>query len=117
MKLPARVIVSLRAGAILAVANVICVLIFSSAWMHVKAEPKVVSVTGSAKKQIDSDLIVWCCSVSSVDPDLRLAYATLKNSMTKTLAYLASRGIEQSEIEVESISTQKHFVRDAKGYA
>ena len=52
IKLPARVIVSLRAGAILAVANIICVLIFSSTWTHVKAEPKVVTVTGSAKKQI-----------------------------------------------------------------
>ena len=47
IKLPARVIVSLRAGAILAVANIICVLIFSSTWTHVKAEPKVVTVTAS----------------------------------------------------------------------
>jgi hypothetical protein len=115
IKLPARVIVSLRAGAILAVANIICVLIFSSTWTHVKAEPVTVTTFGSAKKQIDSDLIVWTCSVSASNPDLRQAYATLKDSTAKVLAYLSAHGIEPTEMEVESIATTRHYVRDAKG--
>ena len=52
IRLPAHVSVSLRAGFVLAIANVLCVVIFSYAWTRVKAEPKTIAVTGSARKAI-----------------------------------------------------------------
>jgi hypothetical protein len=115
LSLPARVIVSFKAGAVLAIANIICVVIFSWSWTRVHAEPKAISVTGSAKKLIDSDLIVWNAHVSADDPSLVQAYGTLKSSMDKTLAFLNARGIGGSQVEAGSISTTKHFERDAKG--
>ena len=115
ISLPARVIVSFKAGAVLAVSNILCVIIFSWAWSRVHAEPKAISVTGSAKKVIDSDLIVWSAKLSANDPSLQVAYASLKKSLDKTLAYLDARGIAGPQIEVGSISTSKHHSRDAKG--
>jgi uncharacterized protein len=115
LPLPARVTVSVRAGAILALANIVCVLIFSWAWMHVKAEPKAISVTGSARKEIESDLIVWSAEISASDPQLQTAYANLKASLDKTVAYLTAQGIPATQMTIGSIAMQKHHARDAKG--
>jgi uncharacterized protein len=113
--LPARVIVSLRAGAVLAVANVVCVIIFSWAWTKVRSEPKTIQVTGSARKAIVSDLIDWTAKVSAIDPDLTKAYDALKTASDKALAYLRAQGIGDSQIKVSSISTSKRRGRDEKG--
>lgn len=113
--LPARVVVSLRAGAVLAIANIVCVLIFSWAWVHVRAEPKTIVVTGSAKKALRSDLIVWTAKVSATDEKLEPAYEALKQSVQKTVAYLRSRQIAPDQITVGSIETLKHHQKDAKG--
>jgi len=115
VSLPARVVVSLRAGAVLALANIVCVLIFSWAWVHVKAEPKTIAVTGSARKPIESDLIVWSGRVSASDSRLDSAYNTLRSSTNKVLEYLKAAGVPGKEITVGSIETLKHFERDAKG--
>jgi uncharacterized protein len=113
--LPGRVIVTLRAGLFLALANVVCVVIFSWAWLQVKAPPKTLNVTGSAKKVIQSDLIVWTCRVSADDPVLTNAYEQLKGSVTKTRDYLTAHGIDAAAITVSSVSTSKRFQQDERG--
>jgi hypothetical protein len=112
--LPAKVIVSLRAGAILAVANVICAAIIAFAFVRAKAEPKVINVTGSAKKAIQSDLIVWTIDLSTGNADLSKAYDQLKVSADKTLAHLKAQSIRDAEVKVSSIRTSKHFVKNEK---
>src|SRR5437016_7360263 len=114
--LPAKLIVSLKAGFVLALANVACVLIFSWAWMHVKAETKAIAVTGSAKKAIVSDLIVWSARISAVDPDLGKAFDALRAGNEKTLAFLKKEGIADNQIIVSSISTTKRRAKDDKGH-
>jgi hypothetical protein len=113
--LPARVVVSLRAGAVLAIANVICVLIFSWAWMHVRSESKSISVTGSAKKLIQSDLIVWRTKVFVNDAELVAAYKRLEQGVEKTLTYLKSKGISEKELTVSSVWLKKNYVKNDKG--
>ena len=113
--LPARLIVSFKSGAALAVANIICVAIFAWAWTHTHTEPKMISVTGSAKKAITSDLIVWSAQISADEPTLLESYTSLKTSLEKTTAYLTAHGIPAAQIEVGAISTTKHHEHDAKG--
>ena len=115
INLPAKVVVSLRAGVVLAAANIVCVLILAWAYTSAKAQPKVISVTGSAKKVIQSDLIVWEARISVNDPDLHSAYERLTTTMQKTVAFLKSRGIAESEVQVSPIVTSKNPVRDANG--
>lgn len=112
---PSRVVVTLKAGMMFAVANVVCVLIFSWAWLHVKAEPKNISVTGSAKKAIVSDLIIWSSQLSVQDADMVKAYDQLKISLDKTRAYLKHQGIGDDQVYVSSISTSRNMKRDEKG--
>jgi hypothetical protein len=115
ISLPAKVVVSLKAGAVLAIANILCVAIFSWTWAHVRAEPKTISVTGSAKKVIRSDLIVWSAKVSVVDPDLTAAYDKLKADTDRTLAYLKQHNAADKEITVSAIGSWKRRQKDEKG--
>lgn len=115
LTLPAKVIVSLRAGFVLALANVLCVAILAYAYTSTRSGPKSIQVTGSAKKLITSDLIVWTASVSNADPDLATAYSKLEDSVKRTRAYLSSKGIPDSAITVSSVSTSRQYKRDDKG--
>ena len=115
LKLPFNVSVTLRAGFVLALANVICAGILAFAWVQGKSEPKVISVTGSAKKVIASDKIVWSATISASDPDLSKAYDQLNRGMQRTSAYLKDAGIPAASVTVSSISTIRHMTRDEKG--
>jgi hypothetical protein len=115
--LPTRVIVTLRAGVLLAIANIICASILAWAWMRVRTEPKVISVTGSAKKTIQSDLIVWSGRISVNNADMPAGYDDLKAAVGRTLDYLRQQNVPDPSITVSSISTQKRYVRDEKGQA
>ena len=58
--IPDKIIVTLKAGGIFfAIANIICVGILTWAYLAVKLEPKTLSVTGSARKEILSDWTSW----------------------------------------------------------
>jgi hypothetical protein len=100
---------------VLALANIVCVVIFSWSWVHVKADPKTISVTGSARKVIESDLIIWSARVSASDPELKTAYDSLDAFLQKELEYLKSHGIPSADITVASIQTHQRHERDAKG--
>ncbi|HWB53730.1 MAG TPA: SIMPL domain-containing protein, partial [Tepidisphaeraceae bacterium] len=109
---PSPMFVSLQVGGFFfALANIICVAIFAWAWMNVKIQPKTLSVTGSAKKQIDSDLILWNGTISTQNAQLTKAYDTLKADSDKVLAYLKSKGIPDQDITLSQITTQKHFAK------
>jgi hypothetical protein len=109
---PSRMIVSLQVGGIFfALANVICVAILAWAWLSVRLEPKTLNVTGSAKKQIDSDRIVWDGTLSAQDAELTKAYDKLKTNADHVLAFLKANGISESDITFSQITTQKHFAK------
>jgi hypothetical protein len=115
LSLPAKVTVSLRAGVVLALANVLCALILAGAWTKVRTPPKTIKVTGSAKKQIVSDLIVWRSVVSVNEPDLEKAYDVLKSGTEKTLAYLTNNDVPEDATTVLPIAIDKHYARDESG--
>lgn len=110
-----RVVVSLRAGFVLALANVVCVAILAWAYLQTRTADQVINVTGSAKKTILSDLIVWEAIVSARDKDAVAAYESLKRASDRTVAYLKEHGVPESAISLAAISTQRNFARDAKG--
>lgn len=115
LSLPAKVIVSLRAGVVLAIANVLCVAILAWAYTHVKSGVKEISVTGSAKKAITSDLIVWTSKVTVSNPDPVGGFDQLKIATDKTLGYLRAQGIADRDLHLSSIWTGKNLARDDKG--
>jgi len=110
ISLPQSIVVSLKAGGIFfAVANVVCVALIVWAYLTIKLEPKTITVTGSAKKAIVSDLVTWSGTISAKDTNLVQAYNTLKASSDKVGDYLLKQGIPASEITFSAIETTRRF--------
>jgi hypothetical protein len=64
-----------------------------------------ISVTGSARKRIVSDYVVWNLSVTSRQPSAPAAASELAGWAGKVRSYLSGEGIKPGEITVQPIST------------
>ena len=77
-------------------------------WFFVKGKrgDQTITVTGSARKRITSDLVVWRSAISYQAPSLSEAYRSLAEAVPRVKAYLVSKGIAENQITVSSISSQ-----------
>ena len=66
----------------------------------------VISVTGSAKKRIQSDYIVWDVSVASQQPTAPAAARELAGWTTKIRSFLSDAGVSNGELSVQPITTE-----------
>ena len=65
----------------------------SNGLINLRAERKVITVTGSAKKQLRSDLVKWTGMYSVQAKDLKEAYKLLEESQKKVKDYFLSKGL------------------------
>lgn len=65
-----------------------------------------IAVTGSAKKRITSDYLVWTLRVTSQQPSATDAAHELAEWTTKIRSFLSREGVESAEISVQPISTE-----------
>lgn len=96
-----------NAGFALAVALVLSSIIGAWAFTRVKNRDQSVVVTGSARKRIKSDLVIWRASVSDQSAQLSDTYKALSASVPRVKAYLISKGIPENQITISSITTKK----------
>jgi uncharacterized protein len=71
-----------------------------------KNQNDVIVVTGSAKKRITSDYVIWTLSVSSTQSSATDAAKELSGWTAKIRAFLTSEGVEPAELTVQPISTE-----------
>ena len=64
-----------------------------------------ITVTGSAKQQIKSDLIEWTGSFSCESKLMPEAYTKLKSDSEKVKKYLKEKGINEEDMVFSSIDT------------
>src|SRR4030095_8601803 len=106
---------TLMAAVVLAAGIVISTVI--GGWFFVKGKrgDQTITVTGSAKQRIKSDLVIWKSGISYQAPVLADAYRSLSESVPKVKAYLVSKGIAENQITVSSISSQTLHGRSSDG--
>ena len=106
---------SLMAALVLAVAVVVSTTI--GGWFFVKGKrgDQTITVTGSARKRIRSDLVIWRSAVTYQAPVLSEAYRSLSEAVPKVKAYLISKGIADNQITISSISSQTLHGRTSDG--
>src|SRR5215212_3063790 len=106
---------SFMAAVVLAVALVVATVI--GGWFFVKGKrgDQTITVTGSARKRIKSDLVIWRSAVSYQAPVLSEAYRALSESVPRVKAYLVSKGIPENQITISSISSQTLHGRTTDG--
>jgi len=105
----------MNAGVALAIGLVMSSIIFGWFYSRTKKSDEAIAVTGSARKRIKSDLVVWSAGVSSEAPQLAEAYRQTTESIPRVKQYLIGKGIPESQITISSISTTTLKKRDDEG--
>lgn len=103
------------AGVALAIGLVLASVIGGLAFVKAKRGDQTIVVTGSARKRIKSDLVIWGAGVSYQAPVLADAYRSLAENVPRVKAYLISKGIPEDQITISSISSQTLHARDSNG--
>jgi len=80
-----------------------------------KSADEAITVTGSAKRRITSDLVVWSAGVTEEAPALADAYKKLSVSIPRIKQYLVDKGIHEDQMVVSSITTIQQKGRDKDG--
>lgn len=102
-------------GTTLALGLIISSMIIGWSYSRAKKGDEAITVTGSAKKRITSDLVVWSAGVSAQAPALTDAYKQLSESVPRIKQYLLSKGIPEDQMTVSAISTTQQRGKDSDG--
>ena len=104
----------LLAGLALAAGLVFTALVLAHAWTRI-AESQVINVTGSARKNVRSDLVVWRSSFSVDAPSLIEAKQKLRADHAKVAAFFSGRGIEgftASPVQITELTARQRDAAD-----
>ena len=96
---------NLRAALALSVAMVVSTMIAAHTFLKSKELDHSIAVTGSSKKRIKSDLMIWGTSVSVEAAKLPDAYSRLTADVDKVRAFLVAQGFPQNQIIVSAVFT------------
>ena len=104
-------------GICIAAATIVSSVILSQGFLKVmKFTREQISVTGSAQKEIRSDLVVWRGSFTRRDTDLKAAHQRLKEDLETVKAYLLGKGISEKELTIYQVATIIIYKKNEKGY-
>ncbi|MBI4944795.1 MAG: SIMPL domain-containing protein [Bacteroidetes bacterium] len=94
---------------IIALAIIIAAYLFAGAWKKTHNTSETINVTGMAKKDFSSDLIVWKGSFSRKAYVIKEAYTQIKKDADIIKAYLIGKGVNEKEIVFSSVTINKDF--------
>lgn len=100
---------------ILAIGFIIAAFIISGTWRKVASSNVTIAVTGSASKEIKSDLGIWDGTFSNESPAMTDAYAKLLETNLKVKNYLVSFGFPEDKIVFSSINTTELYEQKSRG--
>src|SRR5262245_1271079 len=95
----------LNAGAAMAIGLIISATIFGWFYAKTKKSDEAINVTGSAKKRIKSDLVVWSAGVTTQSSSVADAYKQISQDIPKIKQYLIGKGIPENKMTVSSVAT------------
>jgi hypothetical protein len=101
-------------GIALSTGLVISTVVGARALVRIKSD-NTIQVTGSAKRRIKSDLVVWGAHVTAQAPTMKEAYKQIAVETPKLTAYLEKSGIPKDQIKVFSITTKTLHPHDKEG--
>lgn len=94
---------------VLAAGIIVSSVVLSKGIGEIKGSDSAITITGSAKKQIKSDLVIWRGSYLVQGVDLSKSYTELKKSEQKVKNYITGQGIDEKDIVISSINTCTNY--------
>jgi uncharacterized protein len=73
------------------------------------------TVKGSTRTRVRSDLGVWTISVRGEGKELQEAFTILDDGVARVQAFLTDKGFADPEVGLSAIATTTFYARDAKG--
>lgn len=101
--------------AILGLSLILSTFIFSSTWRKIRNENQIITVTGSAKQVIVSDLGVLRGTLVVEAATASQAYRELQNQKPVLQEYLKSKGFTGEKINYQTISTFPNYLFNNQG--
>ncbi len=100
-----------------AIAIIVAAFLLGNAYKFKYKKQETINVTGLAEQDFTSDLIVWRGSYTRKSPDMKTAYAQLKDDESKIKQYLQEKSIESNEVVFSSVRIVKDYenYRDDNG--
>lgn len=77
---------------------------------------KSIAVTGSVKRRIVSDHIVWTATIAGRGPDLAAAYRAMSSGVPKTISFLGEKGIDPKSTTVSAVRIREIHPKDKEGH-
>jgi hypothetical protein len=109
-------LLGLVAGLFLAAGLVFSAMLVTRAWLKI-AESQSITVTGSARRAVVSDLVLWKGSYSVEAPKLLDAQLALQESRAKVQAFAVEHGVTNAEYSSIQIEELKESLRSEEGYS
>jgi len=91
----------------------------SGAIVRSRGADEMIRVTGSARKEIRSDFIIWSGRVAYRAPDIPTAYKLVKDGIQKSTKFLTDKGVDPAQIVTSSVTTSPVYEtvrRNQDGY-
>jgi hypothetical protein len=101
--------------AILGLSLIVSTFIFSNTWRKIKSENQTITVTGSAKKVIVSDLGVLRGTLSVEASTALEAYRLLQAQKPILMEYFKSKGFSDDKVNVQTITSFPNFSFNQQG--
>lgn len=90
---------------LLSLSLIVSSFLWAGAIRNIKRVDDALLITGSAKRPIKSDYIVWRVSLSSQQPTTQAAYQQLKGWTDRVERYLKEAKVPESEVSLNSLET------------
>ncbi|MFZ1519734.1 MAG: SIMPL domain-containing protein [Ignavibacteriaceae bacterium] len=101
---------------IIGVSFIIGVVFFTNAWKSSQSANQTINVTGSAKKEIVSDLGFLRGTISVQSSTSESAFAELNRQKPILISYLEQKGFSKDKIEFNTISSYPVYEMNDQGY-
>lgn len=109
-ELKGRITANIIISIIVVIGIVVSSMVLGNGIAKIKGDENKIMVTGSAKQQITSDLIVWTGRFVAKSPILQDAYIQLEADKNKVMDYLVDQGVPKDKIVFSSIYTSTYYI-------
>jgi hypothetical protein len=92
---------------VMAVAVVVSAVILGGAVRGIRRGNDTITVTGSARRPIRADYVVWRASVSSQQPTMQAAYQDVKRYADRVKTYLKENRVPDAAVTVPAVETEQ----------
>ncbi|HSD64272.1 MAG TPA: SIMPL domain-containing protein [Ignavibacteriaceae bacterium] len=103
-------------ASITSAAIIICAIILAATWKSNYRSNQTINITGSAEREITSDLGVLRGTISSQEPTADAAYRELSRMKPILISYLSSKGFPEDKIDFYTINSYPVYQIGAGGY-